>query len=134
MEKLLVCSCAANDPYSQSSAYLLENELDAVKAGVKKYADMIGASVPTIDHTNFDMGLRMAASLAAGFEDIPVVIDNEMYTIGSARAKLAEGRQQLAAAEAEYNDKVAQLNAGWAEYNAGQDELNTLVAEGDRAS
>ena len=44
MEKLLVCSCAANDPYSQSSAYLLENELDAVKAGVKKYADMISAS------------------------------------------------------------------------------------------
>ena len=44
MEKLLVCSCAANDPYSLSSAYLLDNELDTVKAGVKKYADMIGAS------------------------------------------------------------------------------------------
>ena len=103
----------------------------SVTSSLQSYADMIGASVPTIDHTNFDMGLRMAASLAAGFEDIPVVIDNEMYTIGSARAKLAEGRQQLAAAEAEYNDKVAQLNAGWAEYNAGQDELNTLVAEGE---
>ena len=37
MEKLIVCSCAANDPYSQSSAYLLEHELDTVKAGVKKY-------------------------------------------------------------------------------------------------
>ena len=44
MEKLIVCSCAANDPYSQSSAYLLEHELDTVKAGVKKYADMLGAS------------------------------------------------------------------------------------------
>ena len=44
MEKLLICSCAANDPYTMSSAYLLENCLDTVKAGVEKYAGMIGAS------------------------------------------------------------------------------------------
>lgn len=44
MEKLLVCSCAANDPYSVSSAYLLANHLDTVKAGVEKYAAMIGAA------------------------------------------------------------------------------------------
>ena len=43
MEKLLVCSCAVNDPYSGSSAYLLENHLDTVKAGVEKYAGTIGA-------------------------------------------------------------------------------------------
>ena len=43
MEKLLVCSAAVYDPYSISSAYLLENHLDTVLAGVKKYADMIGA-------------------------------------------------------------------------------------------
>ena len=44
MEKLLVCSCAVNDPYTISSAYLLDNELETVKAGVKKYSEMIGAS------------------------------------------------------------------------------------------
>ena len=43
MEKMLVCSAAVYDPYSISSAYLLENHLDTVKAGVEKYAGMIGA-------------------------------------------------------------------------------------------
>lgn len=43
MEKLLVCSAAVYDPYSISSAYLMENHLDTVKAGIEKYAGMIGA-------------------------------------------------------------------------------------------
>ena len=43
MEKLLVCSCAANDPYTISSEYLMTNCLDTVKSGVEKYAGMIGA-------------------------------------------------------------------------------------------
>ena len=44
MEKLLVCSCVAGDPYTISSKYLLDNCLDTVKAGVEKYAGMIGAA------------------------------------------------------------------------------------------
>ncbi|MCF0229189.1 MAG: hypothetical protein HUJ76_05785, partial [Parasporobacterium sp.] len=44
MEKLLVCSCVAYDPYSNGMAYLLDNYADTVKKGVEKYAEMRGAS------------------------------------------------------------------------------------------
>ena len=109
--------------------------LDAYGAGVaaelQPYADLVGMTVPAVDHVTFDMGIRMATELANNLEGIPVVIDGEAHTIASARAKLADGRQQLAAAEAEYNQKVAELDAGWAEYNAGKEERDKLIAEGE---
>ncbi len=100
-------------------------------AELQQYADLIGVTVPTINHTNFDASIAFANNLVNNFENIVVEYDGQTMTVAQARVKLAEGRQQLAAAEAEYDARVAQLNEGWATYYAGQDELNRLVAEGE---
>ncbi len=123
-----------------SSGQITQAEYDAnldaygasLTATLQQYGDIVGIQVPLIDHTVFNMGIGIATTITAHLEDIPVVVDNEMLTIGTARAKLAQKQQELAAGEAEYNSAVAQLNEGWQAYYAGQAEKDRLVAEGEQ--
>ena len=101
------------------------------RAELLQKTKMVGYDVPVIDHTNYFDVLSIAEGLVDNFEDLPVEYEGQTMTVAEARVKLAEGRQQLADAEAEYDARVAQLNDGWATYYAGQDELNRLVAEGE---
>ena len=103
-----------------------------VTAQLQHYADMVGITVPAIDHTNIDGVIAVANAIVDNFESFAVEYKGEFMTVAQARAKLDEGRAQLNAAQAEYDTRVAQLNDGWAAYYAGQDELNRLVAEGEQ--
>ena len=85
MEKLLVCSAAVYDPYSISSAYVLKNHLDAVMAGVDKYAGMIGAKsiMYVLPEGSEDYGLENVRFCAAS-----PVMDNPYAIVQSLQGNL----------------------------------------------
>nr|MCR5582700.1 FtsX-like permease family protein [Eggerthellaceae bacterium] len=96
------------------------------------YGSMLGVQIPAITHANYGEAAATVEAIAANFDSIPVEYAGETLTLGEARAKLAEGKQLLAAGEAEYSDKAALLDSGWSQYYAAQDTLKQAVSEGEQ--
>ena len=85
MGKLLVISAAANDAYSLSAKYLLENKLDTVKEGAAKYAQLIGAEelLYFLPEGFSDMGLAPVA-----FGKASPVMDNAYAVVQQLKGNL----------------------------------------------
>lgn len=94
--------------------------------------EVLGKSVPTINHNNYEASLELASKALDGLEDQSISYQGRTITIREARAELADAEQELQKAQAEYEEAARELDDGWAQYHAGEDELNTKVADAEK--
>ena len=95
-------------------------------------ARQLGIRISIINHATYGTVLSQTRNALAYADAIPVSFGGTTITLAEARNRLETGKNELASAQATYDQQVATLEDGWRQYNEGLATYDREVAQAEQ--